>query len=114
MKKQSFHHCYVCPDVEQGFLPWLMEQVTSELDRSELGRLVLDGMLREVVQRRMEVYKALDEQLHPTTVSRAASKTPSVANPADDSGAPATTTAATPTAAAPVSALTSLLYQQLH
>lgn len=56
-------------DVEQGFLPWLMEQVTAELDRSELGRLVLDGMLREVVARRIEVYKALDEQLHPRVPS---------------------------------------------
>lgn len=88
-------------DVEQGFLPWLMEQVTSELDRSELGRLVLDGMLREVVQRRMEVYQALDEKLHPNLVSRAASKTPSMAAPADEGGAPATTSAGTPTAAAP-------------
>ncbi|GFS25153.1 radial spoke head protein 3-like protein [Elysia marginata] len=46
-------------DVEQGFLPWLMDQVTYELDRSELGRLALDGLLREVVSKRIDVYDAL-------------------------------------------------------
>ncbi|KAK3766858.1 hypothetical protein RRG08_052001 [Elysia crispata] len=46
-------------DVEQGFLPWLMDQVTFELDRSELGRLALDGLLREVVSKRIDVYDAL-------------------------------------------------------
>lgn len=54
-------------DVEQGFLPWLMDQVTAELDRSELGRLVLDGMLRDVVARRMLVYSAMDNKLLPTS-----------------------------------------------
>jgi len=71
-------------DVEQGFLPWLMEQVTAELDRSELGRLVLDGMLREVVARRIEVYKALDEQLHPRAPS---AKTTSAAPATQEDGA---------------------------
>jgi len=71
-------------DVEQGFLPWLMEQVTAELDRSELGRLVLDGMLREVVARRIEVYKALDEQLHPRVPS---AKTTSAAPATQEDGA---------------------------
>jgi len=67
-------------DVEQGFLPWLMEQVTGELERSELGRLVLDGLLREVVLRRMQVYSALDESLRP------ASKTPKAGSVAASPG----------------------------
>ncbi|XP_013061487.1 radial spoke head protein 3 homolog B-like isoform X1 [Biomphalaria glabrata] len=50
-------------DVEQGFLPWLMDQVTVELDRSELGRLCLDGLLRELVSRRVDVYKQLDAEI---------------------------------------------------
>ncbi|CAL1546916.1 unnamed protein product [Lymnaea stagnalis] len=50
-------------DVEQGFLPWLMEQVTTELDRSELGRCMLDYLLRELVSRRVDVYRQLDMDL---------------------------------------------------
>lgn len=46
--------------MEQGFLPWLMDQVSSELDQAELGRLVLDGLLREVVANRTEIYDALE------------------------------------------------------
>ncbi|XP_059154022.1 radial spoke head protein 3 homolog B-like isoform X2 [Physella acuta] len=49
-------------DVEQGFMPWLMDQVTAELDRSERGRLVLDGIICELVTRRIEVYKQLDKE----------------------------------------------------
>lgn len=43
-------------DLEQGFMPWLMEQVTEHLKKSELGRMVLDGILREVVSKRMDLY----------------------------------------------------------
>lgn len=50
-------------DVEQGFLPWLMDQVEDQLVRNEQGRLVLDGMLREVVARRTDLYSKLDEMV---------------------------------------------------
>ncbi|BFZ25144.1 hypothetical protein BsWGS_28184 [Bradybaena similaris] len=43
-------------DVEQGFIPWLMEQVNTELNRAELGRLVLDGIIRDVVIRRINMF----------------------------------------------------------
>ena len=56
---QYYQFFFQLPDVEQGFLPWLMDQVTFELDRSELGRLALDGLLREVVSKRIDVYDAL-------------------------------------------------------
>ncbi|KAK7107924.1 radial spoke head protein 3 homolog B-like [Littorina saxatilis] len=48
-------------DVEQGFLPWLMEQVEDQLERNQHGRMVLDGMLREVVAKRIELYRKLEE-----------------------------------------------------
>ena len=30
-------------DVENGFMPWIMEQVEAEINRSLLGRTMLDG-----------------------------------------------------------------------
>lgn len=47
-------------DIEQGFLPWLMDCVTEQLKKSELGRLVLDGLLREVVEKRRALYERLE------------------------------------------------------
>lgn len=47
-------------DIEQGFLPWLMDCVTEQLKKSELGRMVLDGLLRDVVEKRRALYERLD------------------------------------------------------
>lgn len=35
-----------------------MDQVTIELDRSALGRMVLDGIIRDVVTRRRQLYSS--------------------------------------------------------
>ncbi|KAH3775387.1 radial spoke head protein 3 homolog [Dreissena polymorpha] len=51
-------------DIEQGFLPWLMDRVTEQLEKSERGRMVLDGLLREVVSRRREAYERLAKTAH--------------------------------------------------
>ena len=48
-------------DVEQGFMPWLMERVSDTLTKSVLGRTVLDGLLREVVAKRCEEYAKLEQ-----------------------------------------------------
>ena len=48
------------PDIEQGFLPWLMDCVTEKLKKSELGRMVLDGLLRDVVEKRRALYERLE------------------------------------------------------
>lgn len=48
-------------DVEQGFLPWLMEQVEEQLQCNDHGRMILDGLLREVVLMRTNLYTKRDE-----------------------------------------------------
>lgn len=50
-------------DVEQGFLPWLMDQVTVQMEKSQLGRTVLDGLLRELVNNHLQVYHELEAPL---------------------------------------------------
>ncbi len=47
-------------DVEQGFMPWLMDCVEKQLETNLRGRLVLDGILRDVVNQRLEAYDRLD------------------------------------------------------
>ena len=54
MSNQS--HCNIA-DVEQGFMPWLMDRVCEEIQKSELGRLVVDGMIREIVAARSQAFQ---------------------------------------------------------
>lgn len=79
-------------DVEQGFLPWLMDQVVDQLERNDQGRMVLDGMLREVVAKRMELYSKLDDAT--SSASRASRVASSMKREqsAVEPQAPATTT----------------------
>ena len=62
-------------DVEQGFMPWLMERVEDQLNKSMLGRLVLDGMMREVVRERCSLYQKLEDTLRNTQVAQEAAET---------------------------------------
>ncbi|XP_056422624.1 radial spoke head protein 3 homolog [Hyla sarda] len=47
-------------DVETGFMPWLMASVKKALERNELGRTVLDILIREVVEKRIDDYSKLE------------------------------------------------------
>ncbi|CAH8590491.1 unnamed protein product [Schistosoma intercalatum] len=47
-------------DIEEGFLPWLMEQIDEELELWNDACLLLDGMIREVVQERHHEYRQLE------------------------------------------------------
>lgn len=58
-------------DVEQGFLPWLMDRVTDQLGKVALGRTVLDGLIRKVVQARQDQFAQQETQAEP-----AAARTP--------------------------------------
>lgn len=50
-------------DVEQGMLPWLMENVMSEMDRYTLSRKLIDAMLRDIIKNRKEGYDKLEEEI---------------------------------------------------
>ncbi len=43
-------------DVEQGFMPWLMDSVEERLTHVVLGRTVLDQLIRDIVQERQGAY----------------------------------------------------------
>ncbi|KAM7240700.1 hypothetical protein CapIbe_008606 [Capra ibex] len=44
-------------DIEIGFLPWLMNEVDKTMEYSMVGRTVLDMLIREVVERRLNLYE---------------------------------------------------------
>jgi len=47
-------------DVETYFMKWLMEGVGQELNKVRVARTLIDGVIREVVSQRTEVYSKLD------------------------------------------------------
>jgi len=47
-------------DVESYFMKWLMDGVGEELNKVQVARTLLDGIIKEVVTQRTEVYSKLD------------------------------------------------------
>ncbi|KXJ24414.1 radial spoke head protein 3 homolog [Exaiptasia diaphana] len=50
-------------DVEQYFMPWLMERVGENLNKSMAARHLLDSIIKEVVAKRLQIYSKLDEEI---------------------------------------------------
>ncbi|KAM4866331.1 radial spoke head protein 3 homolog [Thomomys bottae] len=44
-------------DIEVGFLPWLMYEVEKTMEYNMVGRTVLDMLIREVVEKRLDKYE---------------------------------------------------------
>ncbi|MBN3314315.1 RSPH3 protein, partial [Atractosteus spatula] len=47
-------------DVETGFLPWLMTEVKNTLEKRSLGRTVLDMLIRDVVEKRLDTFQQME------------------------------------------------------
>lgn len=50
-------------DVETSFMPWLAERVEANLNRYRIACLMLDSMIRNVVQKRLTSYEELEEEI---------------------------------------------------
>ncbi|KAM5228763.1 radial spoke head protein 3 homolog [Ctenodactylus gundi] len=55
-------------DIEIGFLPWLMNEVEKATEHSMVGRTVLDMLIRDVVERRLNSYEHKEDR-QPSLVS---------------------------------------------
>ena len=87
----SCHFLYSPPrtDVEQNFMPWLMTEVSTRLDRVVAGRAVLDGILRAVVTQRREAFAKLEAAASsPPGTAQQTTKTPSPPPPPAEDPAP--------------------------
>ena len=49
--------------MEQNFIPWLMDEMEENLRQNEMSRLLLDTLIREVTNFRLDDYKKLEELL---------------------------------------------------
>ncbi|XP_048842399.1 radial spoke head protein 3 homolog [Brienomyrus brachyistius] len=56
LQQQGFFYDPTQRDVETGFLPWLMEEVSSALERRCAARTVLDMLIKDVTTQRVEAF----------------------------------------------------------
>jgi hypothetical protein len=59
LRENGYFYDPVNRDLELGFMPWIMNQTLEELDQLSNGRLILDTIIREVVNKREIDYKNL-------------------------------------------------------
>ncbi|KAL1770226.1 hypothetical protein HispidOSU_012248 [Sigmodon hispidus] len=57
LRNSGYFYDPVERDIEVGFLPWLMNEVEKTMEHSMVGRTVLDMLIREVVERRLNNYE---------------------------------------------------------
>lgn len=49
-------------NIDDSFMPWLMKEVTSELKEMVSSRDLLTDIVREILENRAEIYRALNEE----------------------------------------------------
>jgi hypothetical protein len=50
-------------EIETSFMPWLMEKTMTQVNQLVLGRTILDSIIRDVVNHRIDDYEKLAETL---------------------------------------------------
>jgi len=50
-------------EIETSFMPWLMEKTMTQVNQLVLGRTILDSIIRDVVNQRIDDYDKLAETL---------------------------------------------------
>ncbi|XP_076986340.1 radial spoke head protein 3 homolog [Tamandua tetradactyla] len=57
LKESGYFYDPIERAIEIGFLPWLMNEVDKTMENNMVGRTVLDMLIREVVEKRLEMYE---------------------------------------------------------
>ncbi|XP_035000041.2 radial spoke head protein 3 homolog B [Hippoglossus stenolepis] len=60
LRTHGFFNDPVETDIETNFLPWLMDEVNSNLERRYAARQLLDNIIHDVAQKRLEQFKELE------------------------------------------------------
>ncbi|XP_038595966.1 radial spoke head protein 3 homolog [Tachyglossus aculeatus] len=68
LRDSGFFYDPVERDIESGFLPWLMNEVEKTMEYHMVGRTVLDMLIREVVEKRLDMFES--GRLQESTVSQ--------------------------------------------
>ncbi|XP_031345318.1 radial spoke head protein 3 homolog isoform X2 [Photinus pyralis] len=62
LEEEGFLADNVKKDLDESFMPWLMKEVTTELQEMVSSRDVLIDIVREILENRAELYKALNTE----------------------------------------------------
>lgn len=62
LRSHGYFYDPVEKDIETNFLPWLMSEVNNSLEKRHTARAVLDTIIHDVAQRRVERFKETDTQ----------------------------------------------------
>jgi hypothetical protein len=57
LRENGYFYDPVNRDLELGFMPWILKQTLSELELLSVGRLLLDNLLKDVVNKREADYR---------------------------------------------------------
>jgi hypothetical protein len=60
-KKTTLKFIFI--EIETSFMPWLMEKTMTQVNQLVLGRTILDSIIRDVVNQRIDDYEKLAETL---------------------------------------------------
>jgi len=63
LRENGYFYDPVEHEIETSFMPWLMEQTMTQVNRLVLGRTILDSIIRDVVNQRIDDYDKLAETL---------------------------------------------------
>ncbi|KAI6071245.1 Radial spoke head protein 3-like protein [Aix galericulata] len=56
LRESGFFYDPIERDIETEFLPWLMTEVEETLEKKVLGRMMLDSLIRTVVEKRLDAF----------------------------------------------------------
>ncbi|XP_049914284.1 radial spoke head protein 3 homolog [Epinephelus moara] len=62
LRSHGYFYDPVEKDIETNFLPWLMSEVNNSLEKRHTARAVLDTIIHDVAQKRVERFKETDTQ----------------------------------------------------
>ncbi|XP_030748590.1 radial spoke head protein 3 homolog [Sitophilus oryzae] len=63
LESEGFMMDNVKEDIDESFMPWLIKEVTHELQDMVCSRDVLSDIVREILENRAEIYKALNKEV---------------------------------------------------
>ncbi|NXO89494.1 RSPH3 protein, partial [Certhia brachydactyla] len=91
LHNSGFFYDPVERDIETEFLPWLMSEVEETLQKKVLGRMMLDSLIRMVVEKRLDEFShppPSDQTEVPAEEPRATDAAPQVSDEADAADQP--------------------------
>ncbi|CAF3582789.1 unnamed protein product [Rotaria sordida] len=63
LRENGYFYDPVEHEIETSFMPWLMEKTMTQVNNLVLGRTILDSVIRDVVNQRIDDYQNLEETL---------------------------------------------------